>query len=149
METARKKNELFDKLRGEILAMQGFRTPTMNEKINDFGLGTVQRAFPGGVFPTAAIHEFLSQTPDQSAATSGFIAALAGHLMKDDGMCLWFGMKRTVYPLALSYFGVSPDRVIFIDLKKEKDLLWIIEEGLKCNALAAVVGELRESEFQE
>jgi protein ImuA len=39
---------------------------------------------------------------------------------------------------------VSAERVIFIDLRREKDVLWAMEEALQCKGLAAVVGECRD-----
>ncbi|MGX5853721.1 ImuA family protein [Dyadobacter jiangsuensis] len=144
METALKKSELVARLRSDILALQGFRAPALGVKHDDFGLGPVMKAFPQGIFPRVGMHEFISQSAEQTAATSGFMAALAGKMMKQDGLCVWVGTRRTVYPFGLSQFGVSPDRVIFVDLKKDKDLLWAIEEALKCDALSAVVGEIKE-----
>ncbi|WAC14821.1 ImuA family protein [Dyadobacter pollutisoli] len=143
METAMRKSELIARLRSEILSLQGFRTPSLGQH-SDFGLGPVEAAFPNGVFPIGAIHEFISSATEESAATSGFMAALAGRLMKEDGICLWIGTRRSVFPLALHFFGAAPERVIFVDVKKERDLLWMIEEGLKCEALAAVIGEIKE-----
>ncbi|KAA0992110.1 ImuA family protein [Dyadobacter aurulentus] len=149
METALTKSELVARLRSDILSMQGFRTTNLGTKQNDFGLGPVMKAFPQGVFPRAGMHEFISSSPEQIAATSGFMAALAAKMMKENGLCVWVGRHRTVYPFALSQFGVSPDRVIFVDLKKDKDLLWAIEEALKCDALSAVVGEIKELNLTE
>ncbi|MDR6808838.1 protein ImuA [Dyadobacter sp. BE34] len=149
METALKKSELVARLRSDILALQGFRAPALGVKHDDFGLGPVMKAFPEGIFPRVGMHEFVSHSPEQTAATSGFMAALAGKMMKEDGLCVWVGRHRTVYPFALSHFGVAPDRVIFVDLKKEKDLLWAIEEALKCDALSAVVGEIKELNLTE
>jgi protein ImuA len=34
-----------------------------------------------------------------------------------------------------------------VDLQRERDVLWAVEEALKCSALAAVVGELQELSF--
>jgi protein ImuA len=62
--------------------------------------------------------------------------------MVDGGACLWISASRTLFPPALKLFGVEPDRIIFIDLKKEKDVLWAMEEALKCDGLAAVIGEV-------
>ena len=144
-----KKSELVARLRSDILSVQGFRAPALGVKNEDFGRGPVIKAFAEGIFPRVGMHEFVSNSPEQTAATSGFMAALAGKMMKEDGLCVWVGRHRTVYPFALSQFGVSPDRVIFVDLKKEKDLLWAIEEALKCDALSAVVGEIRELNLTE
>ena len=98
METATRKNELISKLRKDILSMQGFQPPSLKKKTTDFGLGGIEAAFPYGTFPTGAVHEFVSQTPVQSAATSGFLAMLLGRLMKDEGFCLWIGKGRTLFP---------------------------------------------------
>ncbi len=143
MGTAEKKNELLARLRSDILHLQGFHMPAEDSGNRDLGLGRVADAFANGTFPIG-MHEFISNTHEQSAATSGFMAALAGSLMQEDGLCIWAGMNRKVYPLALSLFGLSPDRIIFVDLKREKDLLWVIQEALKCDALSVVVGEVRE-----
>ena len=52
-----------------------------------------------------------------------------------------------LFPPAFKSFGLDPDRIIFIQLQKEKDLLWAMEEALKCNGLSAVVCELQELSF--
>jgi protein ImuA len=60
---------------------------------------------------------------------------------------LWISSSRTLFPPALKSFGLEPDRFIFIDLQKEKEVIWAMEEALKCEALSAVVGEIREIDF--
>jgi protein ImuA len=42
---------------------------------------------------------------------------------------------------------MEPHQIILIDLQNEKDVLWCMEEALRCNRLAAVVGEIRELSF--
>lgn len=142
------KNGMFDRLQEDILALQGFRTPTGARKI-DFGLGVMDASFPNHTFPTGAVHEFISKDPESAAATTGFMAGLLGKLMGEHGICLWVGIKPIVFAAALKAFGVEPHRVIFLDLAKEKDVIWAMEEALKCESLAAVVGELREITFTE
>ena len=44
-------------------------------------------------------------------------------------------------------FHLEPDKVIFIEVQKIKDLQWVMEEALKCEGLAAVVGEMQELSF--
>jgi protein ImuA len=44
---------------------------------------------------------------------------------------------------------MRPENVVFVDLHKQSELLWAIEEALKCDALTAVVGEIRELGFTE
>jgi protein ImuA len=72
-----------------------------------------------------------------------------GKLMQNDGISVWISASRKIFPPALKAFGVEPDRVIFVDLQKEKDVLWAVEEALKCEGLTAVVGEVQEMSFAQ
>src|SRR5947208_1413813 len=67
--------------------------------------------------------------------------------MRNGGAGVWISSARTVFPLALKRFGITPDHIIFVDLQKQKDLCWAMEEALKCGALTAVVGELNDLDF--
>ena len=143
-----KKNEVLEKLRKDILSLQGFRTPSGAQRI-DFGLGVVEKAFPNGIFPTGAVHEFISTASEDAAATTGFMTCLLSGLMRNGGLCLWISTKRIIFPPALKIFGIEPEKVIFVNLSKQKDVIWAIEEALKCESLSAVVGELNEISFTE
>jgi protein ImuA len=148
METAATKSEIVERLKQQILAMQGFKTPV--EQQSRTNVGSMEAAFPNRIFPTGAIHEFLSPDAESAAATSGFMAAVLSQLIaQGTGPCLWIGTKRMLFPPALACFGIQPDRMIFIDLKRDKDVLWTIEEALKCDALSAVVAEVNEINFSE
>lgn len=142
------KKEMIRHLKEKILSMEGFGIGP-DSRMHDFGLGSMNEAFPGGAFPVGAVHEFISPTEPCAAATTGFMAALLGTLMKKGGICLWIGIGHKVFPSALKFFGVEPHRVIFIDVKRERDVLWAMEQGLKCNALAAVVAEISNISFAE
>ena len=106
-------------------------------------------AFPDKVFPVGVVHELLSATAEDAAATNGFIAGITGSLMGKKGACLWVSTKRTIFPPALKVFGIDPERIIFVDVTRQKDVLWAIEEALKCASLSAVIGELSELTFTE
>lgn len=140
------KAEIIAQLQRDILPLQGFK-PTPNGIAVDMGLGSMKYAFPNQTFPLGAIHEFCFSQAADSAATIGFIAGIIAILMQRGGAALWISSSRTVFPPALKSFGIAPDKVIFVDLQKEKDILWAMEEALKCDGLAAVVGELRDLSF--
>jgi protein ImuA len=137
--------DIIQQLRQEILSREGLRPPSAATV--DMGLGTMAAAFPQGVFPTGAMHELLSDGPEGAAAGSAWVAALIGRLMTGEGACIWIGPRRIIYPPALKAYGVEPDRVVFVDVRREKEGLWAMEEALKCEGLAAVVGEIREVSF--
>jgi protein ImuA len=143
-----RKKDIINQLQKNILLWQGF-TPPPTGAANVVGLGPVEAVFPNETFPIGAIHEFLSAAPEHTAASNGFIAGVLAALMRQGGVCLWISMSRTLFPSALKTFGVEPDRIIFVDLRREKEVLWAMEEALKCEGLAAVIAEVREISFTE
>lgn len=140
--------DIIRELQKDILPLQGYKPPTAGKAVA-FGLGPVEAAFPNRCFPTGAMHEFISRTPEQAAATVGFLSGLLAPLMRNGGVCLWVGGKKKVFPPGLAIYGLAPDRLLFIELAKDKDLRWVLEEALKCEALAAVVGEISELSFTD
>lgn len=142
------KADIIAQLQKEILPLQGFKTIAKNTA-GDVGLGPIKKAFPNAEFPIGAIHEFLSATAEDATTTTGFVSGILSSLMKKGGACIWIGASRTIFPPALKLFGIAPDKIIFIELKKEKEMLWAMEEALKCEGLAAVIGEIKELSFTD
>lgn len=143
-----KKADIIARLQKEIMLMQGFR-PASGEVDLSSPLGLIRAAFPNGRFQLGAVHEFCCSRPEEGAASSGFVSGILSSLMNGGGASIWISASRMLFPPALAFFGLDPDKIIFIDLKKEKQVLWAIEEALKCEGLAAVVGELQEISFTE
>ncbi|MGK6351302.1 ImuA family protein [Parapedobacter sp. DT-150] len=140
-----KKSEIISQLQKRILRWQGYRaSASPGDRV---GLGPVEEAFPNGVFPIGRVHEFIMASPEQTAASSGFVGGLLSTLMRAGGICLWISPSTTLFPPAINTFGVAPDRIIFITMRRENDIRWALEEALKCTGLAAVVAELREMDF--
>jgi protein ImuA len=140
-----KRAEILAGLQSDIMRLQGFK-PSTNQAV-DVGLGPLRSAFPNGSFPLGCVHEFLPARPEDSAATSGFIAGILSSLMGEDGSAVWISSSRILFPPALKSFGLKPERFIFLDLQKEKDVIWAMDEALKCAAITAVVGEVNEISF--
>ena len=135
------KADIISRLRREILPLEGLYTPR-NESADESGLGFMKDAFPNRTFPLGAVHELISENGESAAATAGFTAGIISGLMKNGSAAVWIGKSRILFPPALKAFGIRPDQIIFIDLQKEKDILWSIEEELKCAGFAAVICEL-------
>ena len=140
------KTDIISRLKMDILPLEGLRMSNTGEALHS-GLGLMNRSFPLGSFPLGAIHEFISSGPESATATTGFISALVSPIMKKGGAGIWIGSSGKIFPPALHQFGIEPSRIIFIDLHKEKDLLWAVEEALKCHGLAAVIAELPSLSF--
>ena len=99
------KKDLVIKLQRDILLWQGFKQPG-GDAGEVIGLGAIESAFPTGVFPKKAIHEFISVEPEHSAASGGFIGALLSILMKEGGACVWVSTSRKLFPSSLRLFNV-------------------------------------------
>ena len=140
---ASEKAKIVAQLQQDILHREGFRpvaSPVMNSM-----LGPLGRAFPSGAFPLGVVHEFQldrERLGCSMAATVGFIAALVSPMLHAGGVMLWVSAGRKVFPPGLMRFGVKPDQVIFIDIRKARDVLWATEEALKCSAITVVVAEV-------
>jgi protein ImuA len=141
-----KKADIIAQLRTQLNPLQGVRN-ALNGIAVDTAQGPQKLAFPNDILSFGAVHEFICKDAEEAAATGGFIAAVLGTLMKDGAATLWISTKRTVFPPGLKSFGIEPENIIFLDLLKTKDVLWAFEEALKCNGVAAVVGEIPELGF--
>lgn len=128
------------------MSLQGFRPQACGAAM-DIGLGVISEAFPGHSLPVGAVHEFLAESEENAAASGGFIAGLLSSLMPGRGVAAWISPRRSTFPPALQRFGIAADRILFIDVPKEKDRLWVMEEALKCSAFSAVVAEIPEISF--
>jgi len=148
MEAVKGKKEMIKQLRAKMLSMEQSGRGMVERKLG-FGLEALNVAFPGGGFPLGAIHEFSTADEASAAATSGFLSVLLAALMKKSGLCLWVSTGRNLFPPALKKLGVEPHRVIFIDVRQQADVLWVMEQSLRCKALVAVVAELRDVSFAE
>ena len=144
METS--KAHIIAQLQNDILRLQGCKPVAANTTF-DGGPGFIKHAFPNASFPLGAIHEFFCNGLEDVSASSGFVAGILSEIMQKGGVSLWINSSRTIFPPALKSFGIEPDKIIFIDVQKEKEILWVMEEALKCEGLAAVIAETPEISF--
>src|SRR5262245_13863670 len=112
------KADTFFQLQKQILQLQDFRYKASDDCIRPV-LGAIDHSFPNGVFPLSCIHEFLTHSEEDIAATSGFISCLLSSLMNGGGVSAWIGSSQTIFPAALKFFNVEPDKVIFINTKRD------------------------------
>ncbi len=140
------KANIIARLQKEILPLQGYKPIAAGIRF-DVGLGPIKLAFPNHSFPLGAVHEFFCSGSEDGSASSGFIAGIASSLMSNGGASLWISSSQFIFPPALKSFGIEPAKIIFINVPKEKEILWVMEEALKCDGLAAVIAETQEISF--
>ena len=137
--------DIIAQLQTDIHRLEGFKPAT--SPAVDLALGSMHKAFPGGVFPSGAVHEFLSAEMDDLAAVSGFMMGLMSQMMARHGAILWISPHRRLFPPALASYGMQPDQLIFVDVPKENDVMPVLYEALKCSAVSTVVAEARNLDF--
>ena len=106
-----------------------------------FGLAAIDKFLPHGGLPRGHLHEAIEGgAASQHAGLATLFAA--GILARLPGPVLWCLRGRDLFAPALARVGLHPDRVIFCETWKDRDVLPAMEEGLKCGGLAGVVGEV-------
>jgi protein ImuA len=69
------------------------------------------------------------------------------------GMTVWIAEDMALaesgapYGPGLETFGLRPERLLTVAAARTRDLLWAMEEALRCRAVHAVIGELRAGEL--
>lgn len=140
------KSPLISKLEKEILPLQGIRTQPLRIGEGNF-LGPVTEAFPLHSFPLGVVHEFIADSKASMIASSGFISGILSKLMRKDAVSVWISAGKPLYPPGLVYFGIRPERMLFLHDLDKKQMIWATEEALKCEGLTAVVSELADMDF--
>ena len=107
-----------------------------------FGVTAIDGALPGGGLALGALHEILGAGVDEEdgAAAAGFAAGIAGRL--GIGLVLWCLKQRDLYGPGLAAHGLDPARIAIVRAARDDDILWALEEGLRTQGVAAVVGEI-------
>ncbi|HLZ66764.1 MAG TPA: hypothetical protein VKQ29_11075 [Aliidongia sp.] len=103
------------------------------------GLGPIDDVLPEGGLARGALHEIVGEAADRAAASGFVLRLLAG--LAAQGPVLWCLADPDLYGPGLQRLGLAPDRLILARTRRDADLLWAMEEGLKTPGLAAVLGE--------
>lgn len=93
----------------------------------------------GGGLRRRGLHEVAAA--DESAAAAGFCAALLARLAEEHGIVVWCRSRAGLYGPGLAALGLDPARLILVRPRREADVLWAMEEGLRSRSPAAVLGE--------
>ena len=103
------------------------------------GLAEIDRTLPAGGLACGAVHEA------SGSAVGGFAAWLAGRLVRHLGgavlWCVKLGSTGQLYGPGLAAFGLDVGGLIIVRCRRRADMLWVMEESLRCSSFAAVIGE--------
>jgi protein ImuA len=110
-----------------------------------FGAAAIDAALPGGGLALGAVHEVRGAYGDEEdgAAAAGFIAGILARL--GAGPVLWCLSRPDLYGPGLMAQGLDPGRLVLVAVRRDDEIQWAVEEGLRAGpaaGLAAVVGEV-------
>lgn len=99
----------------------------------------------GGGLARGALHEIAAPAENHLPAATAFMLGL----MPSAALVLWVAedMARlesgVPYGPGLDAFKLAPQRLLTVAVSRPRDLLWTMEEALRCRAIGAVIGEMR------
>jgi protein ImuA len=141
-------------LRARVRAIErGAAYGGLRRRAAPLGAAGLDAHLPGGGLPLGGLHEIEGGRAEwDDGAATGFCAGLLARLLdavperrRDNKPVLWVSPWRDLYAPGLRAFGLDPGRLIQVRAgggAAGTEVLWAMEEGLRCARLAAVVGEL-------
>jgi protein ImuA len=139
-------------LRQRLQALQ--RAPKMENGSSTlpFGIAAIDTMLGGGLM-RGALHEIAAPAEAHSAAATGFAMGLAA--LTSSSRLFWIAedMARVEsgapHGAGLDAFGLAPERLVTVSVTHRRDLLWGMEEALRCRAVGVVIGEMRAGKIDE
>jgi protein ImuA len=149
---ARPPDALLADLRRRIAAIEADGTPRpplpVRSVLIPLGPPRLDEALGGGLI-AGSLNEAVPRTIGDIGAAFGFALALAARAVAIRGAGALFHIHEelaareagALYPAGLEAFGLAPQALLSLTVRRRADLLLAMEEALKCRALACVIGE--------
>jgi protein ImuA len=112
----------------------------------------------GGGLGDGALHEIAAVRETEIPAATGFALCLVGrnnNNSRSGHTALWIAEDLSLaengapYGPGLCEAGIAPERLITVAVARGRDVLWTMEEALRCRAVGAVIGELRARDIDQ
>lgn len=136
------------RLRQAVAKIEGQETDlAIGARVLAFGIRPIDSALQGGL-AAASLHEIVPAALRDFGAAMGFTLALAARAADDGRATLWIqtdfaaAMGGNIYGLGCDLFGLPARQLLLLKLSSAREVLWAMEEALKCRALASVIAEL-------
>lgn len=94
-----------------------------------------------------ALHEVAAARASETPAATGFVLPLAAWSAAGKAV-LWIAEAMALHESGAPYgpgldaFGLLPERLVRVTAVSGRDVLWAMEEALRCRGVGAVIGEL-------
>jgi protein ImuA len=121
--------------------------PDLEYGVVPFGIVPIDQALGGGL-ARAALHEVAVAGESALTAATQFVLGLAAYGAEQRAV-LWIAEDMGLlengapYGPGLDDVGVRPERLVTVAAAKSRDVLWAMEEALRCCAVGVVIGEIR------
>ena len=138
---------MIDQLRQRLQALQ--KAPGIEGRPGalPFGIPAIDTILDGGL-ARGALHEMAATGEAHLPAAAGFALAVAKRTAPSPRL-FWvsedmaFAESGVLHGAGLDAFGLSPEQLVMVSTTHRRDLLWAMEEALRCGATTAVIGEMR------
>jgi protein ImuA len=138
---------MIDQLRKRLQALQ--KAPGIESCLGTlpFGIPAIDTVLGGG-FACSALHEIAATGEAHLPAAAGFALAVAKRAAPSPRL-FWvsedmaFAESGVPHGAGLDALGLAPEQLVMVSVTHRRDLLWAMEEALRCGATTAVIGEMR------
>lgn len=137
---------MIEKLRQRLQALE--RPPGLEDGqgVVPLGLVSIDNVLGGGL-ARGALHEIAAPSEAHIPSAAGFATALAG--LAGSQPVAWIAEdialieSGALYGPGLLEFGLAPEQLVTVATSHRHDLLWAMEEALRCRSIGVVIGEPR------
>jgi protein ImuA len=161
---------MLDDLRQRMRALEHPATLEGSVAVLPLGVSEVDAALGGGL-TRGALHEIAAVSEAHLPAATGFVAGVAKQLCRastsfgaskkqdmdgrdkpghDGGKAIvWLtedmgaAESGALYGPGVDGCGIPPERLFTVSVAHQRDLLWALEEALRCCSVSVVIGEIR------
>lgn len=126
-------------LRRQIAHWEGRANPAAPSALRPSFL-KLERLLPAGGFLPGTLVEWLASEP--GSGTETLALAVARQACAGGKALVVVEAQRELYSPAAARLGVALDRLVIARAPREADLLWALEQSLRCPAVGAVVCRL-------
>ncbi len=115
-----------------------------------FGIDALDTRMAERGLALGGLHEVSPATPtltDDAAATLFAVGVAARAAAANGRRVLWAVTRFDLYAPGLEQAGLDPATLLFVEARDDKDVLAVMEDGLRHGSLAAVVGEVKRADM--
>jgi protein ImuA len=140
---------MIEQLRQRLLALQKGPGIEGGPGPLPLGIAAIDPILGGGLM-RGALHEIAAPGEAHGIAAAGFALGLTALGDKRKSL-FWISEDMalaesgTPHGAGFNAFSLPPERLVLVSAAHRRDLLWAMEEALRCRAAGAVIGEMRAS----